>query len=236
MTKSIFLLIIFILSNSFYQKTEYNIVFSNDKKTAKIISNKMIAFELNEFETIDLKEMLEAVEMKVYKNKKDMLIDFIPFLNFRKDNRQYFGSGNAIIEIPKLSKEIIRILQVKSVVEINRFRKTQNLPNLLYNKVLQEVAQDYADYCTKNNWRSSHTSKEGITWYDRIESKMPNYSGTENLYFGFGSPKESIDLLITSPGHLSNLKTNKLYVAVGVSQFTDGSLVYVQNFAGKKPF
>jgi len=73
-------------------------------------------------------------------------------------------------------------LQVKSVVEINRFRKTQNLPKLLFNETLQEVAQDYADYCTKNNWRLSHTSKEVISCFERIAAKMPQYMGTENLY------------------------------------------------------
>ena len=165
-----------------------------------------------------------------------MLVDFLPYLKFSNDNKKYFSGSNYIHEFPKLSKEVIKILQVKSVVEINRFRKTQNLPNLLFNATLQEVAQDYADYCTKNNWRMLHSDKEGITCFERIESKMPNCIGTENLYIGFGTPKETIDLLITSPSHLSNLKVDMQYVAVGVSQFDDGSLVYVQNFAGKKPF
>jgi len=41
---------------------------------------------------------------------------------------------------------------------------------------------------------------------------------------------------MTSPGYLENLKCDMLYVAVGVSQFADGSLVYAQNFAKKRPF
>lgn len=218
------------------QPSKYQLVFAKDKITAKIIDSKNIVTSLTAPQTVEIKEMLEAIEMKVYKNQNEMLVDFLAYLKFDKDNKNYFKGNYVRIETPKLSKETIKILQVKSVVEINRFRKTQNLPNLLFNETLQEVAQDYADYCTKNNWRLLHTSKEGISCFERIETKMPQYRGTENLYCGYGTPKETIVLLITSPDHLANLKSDMQYVAVGVSQFADGSLVYAQNFAKERPF
>lgn len=231
-------LILFLLCTNlaFSQQTKYQLVFTKDKITAKIIDSKNIVTSLTAPQTVEVKEMLEAIEMKVYKSQNEMLVDFLAYLKFEKENKNYFRGNYVRIEIPKLSKETIKILQVKSVVEINRFRKTQNLPKLLFNETLQEVAQDYANYCIKNDWRLLHTSKEGISCFERIETKMPQYRGTENLYCGYGTPKETIALLITSPDHLANLKSDMQYVAVGVSQFADGSLVYVQNFAGKKTF
>jgi len=231
-------LILFLLCTNlaFSQQTKYQLVFAKDKITAKIIDSKNIVTSLTAPQTVEIKEMLEAIEMKVYKNQNEMLVDFLAYLKFEKENKNYFRGNYVRIEIPKLSKETLKILLVKSVVEINRFRKTQNLPKLLFNETLQEVAQDYADYCTKNNWRLLHSSKEGISCFERIETKMPQYRGTENLYCGYGSPKETIALLITSPDHLANLKSDMQYVAVGVSQFADGSLVYAQNFAKERPF
>lgn len=231
-------LILFLLCTNlaFSQQTKYQLVFTKDKIKAKIIDSKNVVTTLTAQQTVEVKEMLEAIEMKVYKSQNEMLIDFVAYLKFEQENKNYFRGNYVRIEIPKLSKETIKILQVKSVVEINRFRKTQNLPKLLFNETLQEVAQDYADYCTKNNWRLLHTSKEGISCFERIETKMPKYRGTENLYCGYGTPNETIALLITSPDHLANLKSDMQYVAVGVSQFADGSLVYAQNFAKKRPF
>jgi Cysteine-rich secretory protein family len=220
----------------FAQQPQYQLVFNKDKTTAKIIDSKKNIILLTVVQTVEVNELLEAISMKVYKNQNEMLVDFMAYLKFEKENKNYFRGNYARIEIPKLSTETIKILQVKSVVEINRFRKTQNLPKLLFNETLQEVAQDYADYCTKNNWRLLHTSKDGISCFERIAAKMPQYRGTENLYCGYGTPKETIALLITSPDHLANLKCDMQYVAVGVSQYADGSLVYVQNFAKKRPF
>lgn len=220
----------------FAQQPQYPLVFNKDKTTAKIIGSNKNIILLNVAQTVEVKDLLEAIPMKVYKNQNEMLVDFVAYLKFEKENKNYFRGNYVRIETPKLSTETLKILQVKSVVEINRFRKTQNLPKLLFNETLQEVAQDYANYCTKNNWRLLHTSKEGISCFERIETKMPQYRGTENLYCGYGTPKETIALLITSPDHLANLKCDMQYVAVGVSQYADGSLVYVQNFAGKKTF
>lgn len=229
-------LIILLLFTNLVFAQQYQLVFTKDKTTAKIIDSNKNIILLTVAQTVEVKDLLEAIPMKVYKNQNEMLVDFLAYLKFEKENKNYFRGNYVRIETPKLSTETLKILQVKSVVEINRFRKTQNLPKLLFNETLQEVAQDYANYCTKNNWRLLHTSKEGISCFERIETKMPKYRGTENLYCGYGTPKETIALLITSPDHLANLKCDMQYVAVGVSQYADGSLVYVQNFAGKKPF
>lgn len=218
------------------QPAKYQILFSKNKTTAKIIDPKNGITTVTNYYTDELKIMLDAVKMKLYKTQDAMLVDFLAYLKSEYNHRSYFNEKTMKYETPERGVARFKILQVMSVVEINRFRKTQNLPNLLYHETLQEVAQGYADYCTRSNWRSGHTSKEGVSFFERLADKMPNYWGAENLYYGNGTPKNTIEAFKESPGHLANLKTDLHFVAVGVSEYEDGTLIYVQNFAKKRTF
>lgn len=216
-------------------KNNYQILFSKDRSIASIKYKNTLLYELFESETNYLKDMIEAISMKIYPNQEAMMIDYISFLKSYRLNDSFIANRGNMYCNKKLNEASKKVLQVLSVVEINRFRKTKNLKDLLFDIKLLSVAQAYADYNTKLNRKElSHFDEEGNGVKSRVDKIFYGFGAQENMYRGCGLPKETIEMFIESPGHYANLILEKArYVAVGVSQYPNGKLVYVQNFIYK---
>lgn len=231
MKKAVFLY--FLLSNfMFSQQKKYKIFFSKDNITATITEKKRIILVLNEIETIDLHDMVDALSMKIYSKQDDMLMDYFEYIKTSRKNGFLLVSDNIISQTNKMDNITQKISQIKSVVGVNRYRKEHKLPWLLFNQNLLTVAQNYADYCVKNNWYLNHLDKDGHGHGFRIKKIIPDaIYCAENLLLGPISPSQTILYFANSPIHKDNLLSKYVkYVAVGISQFPNGDLIYVQNY------
>ena len=215
---------------------KHQIAFSEDRTKAIIKKNSKIVYDLSEVETNRLTYMLEAVNMKIYPNQEKMLVDYFSFLISLRKNESYINYRGVLLSDRLIDKPTLKLLQVIAVVEINRLRQEQKLPNLLFSEKLLQVAQDYADYCTKSNQEQSHFDKQGNGPAERVEKVMPGWGRriSENIFSGHTNSKQSIIAFSKSPGHLANMvDVEAQFVAIGISRHSDGRLFYVQNFIKK---
>lgn len=119
----------------------------------------------------------------------------------QKDNNKYYN-----IEYAEHEK-----LLNGTITAINAFRKKNDLKELEYDPKLQKIAQDYANYCAKNNWKGNHYDKEGNGLEERVHNNKYYGIARENLFFGsLGNDAEVVvQLRNDSPAHHQNILSPK---------------------------
>ncbi|MDD3262750.1 MAG: CAP domain-containing protein [Candidatus Absconditabacteria bacterium] len=129
----------------------------------------------------------------------------------------------------KLDKEEQNKLIKETIFEVNKFRKENGLEDVAFEEKTQEIAQQYADYCAKYNWKRGHKDMNGRGLQERCNQN--NYYGIarENLFFGIGSPNNVVKTRIDySEGHKKNMidKDSK-NIGVGIAKFENDTYIYV---------
>ncbi len=117
---------------------------------------------------------------------------------------------------------------------VNRERSNAGLPPLVFHALLQQSAQQYAEYMADEGF-FSHRDPSGDASLDRIRATgyldppcdcSWTYLTGENLGHGQDSPAEVMEGWMNSPGHRANI-LNPGFTEIGVGVF-DG--YWVQNF------
>lgn len=145
------------------------------------------------------------------------------------------------IKLRQVIDNNFRQIEKEVVVEVNKFRKQNNLATLTVNKLLISTAKKKGEYLVSHNLFEHHPNNISLDeWFDEyFDSKIAKDTngmtagGGENLAQGFKSAKEVVDAWIASEGHRENMLNdhfNEIGVFVGVDK--DGHMLTVLHLGG----
>ncbi len=129
----------------------------------------------------------------------------------------------------KLDKEEQDKLIKETIFEVNKFRKENWLEDVVFEEKTQEIAQQYADYCAKYNWKRWHKDMNWRWLQERCNQKNYYWTARENLFFWIWSPNKVVKTRIDySEWHKKNMiDKNSKNIWVWIAKFENDTYVYV---------
>jgi uncharacterized protein YkwD len=102
---------------------------------------------------------------------------------------------------------------------VNRVRNENGLPPIRLSARLSNVAQNHANDMFEQGY-FSHTNQRGESSFDRIVKEGITYNAAgENIAKGQPTPQEVMKSWMNSPGHRSNILSNKFgKIGIGYRQ------------------
>lgn len=115
---------------------------------------------------------------------------------------------------------------------LNRERRANGLPELRIDPELNAAALDHAVDMARNAY-FDHTSPAGVTPWDRMRGHKCAFSfAGENLALAGSAVQADHALFKSAPHRANTLSPNFTRVGIAVMAAPDGSLLFVEDFAG----
>jgi uncharacterized protein YkwD len=111
----------------------------------------------------------------------------------------------------------------------NRFRESKNLPALVMNSELNEIAEKHTLNMATGRVPFGHQGFPQRS--ELIRKKLKCWNVAENVSFGINSGKDAVELWETSPGHRLNMLGDYKYIGIGTAVDRSGRKYFTQIFA-----
>ena len=131
---------------------------------------------------------------------------------------------------PSISSNNSSTLIADVVKETNLFRKSNNLPVLIPNKELNELAQAHSNNMASGRVAFSHAGFDARSKKARKVLTEAKGGFAENVAYGSKTAKEVLNGWQNSPGHRKNILGNYKYIGVGIAADSKGRLYFTQIF------
>ena len=141
-------------------------------------------------------------------------------------------TSTAPVDTPAIST-ILSTEEEEFLKSINEIRVKNNLPELIVDDAIQNVARLKAQDLIENNY-FSHTSPKYGTPFEMLSSSSINYKTASENIAGNSSISGAIDSWMNSESHKNNILSNNFnYTGVAVVHSNTYGKVLVQMFVGR---
>jgi len=147
-----------------------------------------------------------------------------------KDNLTESPEKRKVFLWYSIETEELNRLRNETIFEINKFRKANWLEELEFYEKAQEMAQQYADYCAKYNWKKWHRDMNWRWLRERWDAINNYYYWIlgENLFFWSWTPSDVVQSRIRSVAHKENMLEKCFYKTwVWIAKLENGGYTYV---------
>ncbi len=112
----------------------------------------------------------------------------------------------------------------------NFYRTQKSLAPLKHNDHIQRFARSYAEKMATQHF-FGHTSPDGTTFQDRIESSGLAYSSaSENIAYNYSNPINLVVAWINSPSHKEGILSSNKEIGIGAALSDNGEVLAAQVF------
>ena len=217
---------------------KFNVSYKITNPSATKFSDLKIKIDLDNEAVVSFSEKFD---IKEYESK---------IISFQTDSTSYFGNFFMFPYVMKsdkviatgqrkriwFSKEAVKAIETDKIKEaemlnlINQEREKRNLPKLILDEKIGEVARSHALDSNENDLMS-HINSEGESLFDRLKKGGVEFSiAEENIGFGEKIISTHKEFMNSSPHSKKILSVEFKRVGIGVADLGRNRIFVVQNF------